>query len=378
MDRVRLFALIEDGAVAGKWGGALHRAITITIAVSIVILLLASEDNSFVPAGAVFASEAITFLVFLGEFALRLWTAPDNPRFHRLSAANARLRHLLQVGIFLDLFILAAILAFLVGTFPLASAAALSLARCLKLIRYSSMLNALSQALVLGRQALIASAVIVIMIGLVFGAAIFLLEHQGQPEDFGNLPHTVWWAVSTVTGANNDDASPDTRLGQALYVILSISGFLVLALPMGVIATSFDTILAKRSFVVTWNMVARVPLFRGLSAAAIAAIAEALYAETFAKGAMVIRRGEPGERMYFILTGNVEVITDKGPVRLAAGQFFGEHALLTNEPRSASVAASTDVRLLSLAKRDLDRIADYAPEIAHVLQETDQARQAVR
>lgn len=121
-------------------------------------------------------------------------------------------------------------------------------------------------------------------------------------------------------------------------------------------------------------MVARVPLFRGLTAAAIAAITERLNAESFEDGALIIRRGEPGERMYFILGGSVDVATERGPIRLDSGDYFGEHALLTAEPRSATVTARGRVKLLSLSRRDLDMVSEQAPAIRDALRQTDIAR----
>lgn len=121
-------------------------------------------------------------------------------------------------------------------------------------------------------------------------------------------------------------------------------------------------------------MVARVPLFRGLTAAAIAAITERLNAESFEDGALIIRRGEPGERMYFILGGSVDVATERGPIRLDSGDYFGEHALLTDEPRNATVNAKGRTKLLSLSKRDLVAVIERAPGIKDALRQTDIAR----
>ncbi|OQW52336.1 cyclic nucleotide-gated ion channel [Candidatus Raskinella chloraquaticus] len=374
MTRAQYFTLLEDGALAGAWGGRLHHFLAASIIVSLLILVLAIEPDLGISSRVPPFSETLMLIVLGSEYGFRLWAAPDNPRFAAMGPVAARWMHASSAGALLDLYILAGILAFLTGSLSLERATALALPRCLKLVRYSPMLSALGQALMLGRQALFASAIIVGMIGMIFGSAIFLLERAGQPEEFGHLTSVIWWTISTVTGASGDDSTPDTRLGQVLYVILSISGFLVLALPMGVIASAFDATLAKRSFVVTWNMVARVPLFRSLPAAAIAAIAEQLNAESFEDGAVIIRRGEPGERMYFILGGSVEVATEGGPIRLDSGDYFGEHALLTDEPRSATVNAKGRTKLLSLSKRDLAAVIERAPGIKDALRQTDIAR----
>ena len=74
----------------------------------------------------------------------------------------------------------------------------------------------------------------------------------------------------------------------------------------------------------------------------------------FARGEYIVVAGDAGDSMFFISKGSVECIIGNGisTVHLHRGDFFGEISLLFDEPRSASVRATTDVRL-----RVLDRVA---------------------
>ena len=90
---------------------------------------------------------------------------------------------------------------------------------------------------------------------------------------------------------------------------------------------------------------------------------------TYKAGAPVIKEGEPGQEMFVIESGSVEVFRGSGPKErrlslLEAGDFFGEMALLDNQPRSASVRAATDCQLLVIDATTLDQMLRQHAEVA--------------
>jgi CRP-like cAMP-binding protein len=79
--------------------------------------------------------------------------------------------------------------------------------------------------------------------------------------------------------------------------------------------------------------------------------------ETYTPGQVIFHQGDDGDRAYFIHSGEVEVVReDKGAetvlARLTKDQYFGEMALLGNQPRNATVRAVTNVRVAVLGKRN--------------------------
>lgn len=88
----------------------------------------------------------------------------------------------------------------------------------------------------------------------------------------------------------------------------------------------------------------------------------------FSPGEVVIRQGDPGDRMFLVIAGELEV-TQQGSdgnrvlAHLGAGQYFGERALLRDAPRSATVTASTEVRCLSLTSVDFQEVLAKAPHL---------------
>jgi len=107
---------------------------------------------------------------------------------------------------------------------------------------------------------------------------------------------------------------------------------------------------------------ARTPLFRDLPAEELAAVAAAVKPEEHKRGSFVVREGEPGEKLYFILSGRLEVRRDYAPGRsepvaeLGEGEVFGEIALLQGGVRTRSIRSLGRSVLLALGKADFERL----------------------
>ena len=114
------------------------------------------------------------------------------------------------------------------------------------------------------------------------------------------------------------------------------------------------------------------PFFAALPLEELYYIALSIQEESVKKDAVVIRQGTRGGKMYIVVGGSLEVsISDESgqgeAQRIAVveeKQVFGEQALLDDEPRSASVIALEDSRLLSLQRGDLERILRRYSSIA--------------
>jgi CRP-like cAMP-binding protein len=87
------------------------------------------------------------------------------------------------------------------------------------------------------------------------------------------------------------------------------------------------------------------------------------------EGTVIIKEGTTGDEMYIIEAGRVEIYLMRGDVvllltELQESSFFGEMSILTNRPRSATVKAKTNVRLLALKKQDFMDIVNENPKVA--------------
>ena len=91
----------------------------------------------------------------------------------------------------------------------------------------------------------------------------------------------------------------------------------------------------------------------------------------------IVRKGERGDAIYFIASGSVEVILPERRVRLGSGDFFGEMALLSGQPRQADIVALTYCQLLILRRSDLERFMAANPEAKATIDRVAAARLAM-
>lgn len=126
-------------------------------------------------------------------------------------------------------------------------------------------------------------------------------------------------------------------------------------------------------------LVRRFPMFAELSRAEIAEITQMLKVRFAYPGERLMLAGERGDFMLFIASGTVEVMLERGRrVRLKAGDFVGEMALLFARRRSADVTAVTYCRLLQLNGQDFRRFLRTHPALRERIRAVADARQAGR
>jgi hypothetical protein len=163
--------------------------------------------------------------------------------------------------------------------------------RFLKLARYSPGMRSLLDVLYAERRALFGCLVILIGATLLAATAMHVVERHVQPEKFGTIRDAMWWAIVTLGTIGYGDVVPVTPLGRVIAAATIFAGLIMVALPVGIVATAFANEIHRRDFVVTWGMVARVPLFSELNAAEIADIMRLLRAQQVEAGEVPARRG---------------------------------------------------------------------------------------
>jgi voltage-gated potassium channel len=209
---------------------------------------------------------------------------------------------------------------------------------------------------------------------LTFASLLYAIEREVQPDKLGTIPQAMWWAIVTLGTVGYGDVVPVTALGKFISVFAIISGFAMIALPVAIISTAFAEELKRRDFVVTWGLLARVPLFSHLTAAEIADIMRLLRARTIEQGEILVRRGDVASSMYFITAGEVEIVLPSQQVRLTDGTFFGEIALLHKTKRSGTVTATRKTRLLLLDAQDFHALIARMPTLAAHVHQVAKAR----
>ena len=237
-----------------------------------------------------------------------------------------------------------------------------------KLVPEVSGLRRLRRVLVLESGSLLSVLVLFLMLLMSASVALYVLERNVQPAVFGSLPSTLWWAVVTLTTVGYGDVVPVTPLGRLVAALVMICGLGVFGLWTGILATGFATETRRDNFLKTWNSVSKVPFFASLGPAAIADVTHVLRTMDLPAHTMIVRRGQPGDCMYFIAAGEVEVDLPGKKVRLGEGGFFGEMALLGNRVRSANISTTQLSRLLVLDLVDFHVLMSRHPDLADTIE----------
>ncbi len=116
----------------------------------------------------------------------------------------------------------------------------------------------------------------------------------------------------------------------------------------------------------------RVPLFTELSPSDLKQVASIAHEETFSDGATIVREGDVGDVMFTIVSGEVRVVAGQGQkqielARRKAGEYVGEMALISNEPRIATLIAVGYVRTLCIDQKSFEALLRDRPDVSLVV-----------
>jgi ATP-binding cassette, subfamily B, bacterial len=119
---------------------------------------------------------------------------------------------------------------------------------------------------------------------------------------------------------------------------------------------------------------------RGMSRSELSELSKVVVTERFAPGEVIVREGEPGDKLYILVHGRVEVLatgpagTQQRLAELRDGDYFGEVALLRSAPRIASVRGLTSTAALVLARQPFLALLDANPALKVAFEASVHAR----
>jgi voltage-gated potassium channel len=373
--RRTLYAVVETGYQGYPPGRAFDLALVAIILVNIAATAMATVPGTAPEWLLVFRTvEWVSVGIFTVEYLTRIWVSVEDPHAHGNNSWTWRLRYLATPLAIIDLIaILPSYVELIVGTaweFTLV----LRVLRLFKLLRFTGAFDTIFAVIRAERQPLIATFCVIAVILLLISTMAYVAEREAQPDKFGSIPAALYWGIVTLATVGYGDLAPVTPLGRATGALGAVLGILGFAMPAGIIASGFIEELRRRDFIVTWQLVAKVPLFRHLTAARIASVALVLRPLRVEAGAAVVRRDEDADGMYFVVTGEIVVEVPGHPVTLTGGDFFGEMALLEGGKRSTTVRAVTACELLHLGAADFRQLVASAPDLDAELRRVAQER----
>lgn len=232
-------------------------SIVISVLIAVVIMLnileiifsSMAEFTLLMGEAAFFASYG--FAVFFSiEYFLRIWVAADMPCERSDSIWFKRWRYIKSpMGIVDLLSSLPLIIWLILPTEQFADFRILkliSMVRVFKLTRYSSSMSMLFRVFMENKHTLLAAALVMMILMIISSAGIYMFERVAQPDDFGSIPSSMWWAFVTLTTVGYGDVTPITLGGKIFGSIVMVCGVGIAAMPAGIFASSFVSLVREQ------------------------------------------------------------------------------------------------------------------------------------
>ena len=256
--RHRLYGLLEHGPIGDRAGRITGQFIVALIVANLVAVVLESVPEYEAQYRALFlAIELASLVVFTIEYGLRVWVAVEHAPYRHMKSIKARLNFMVSPFGIVDLLAILPFWLAFAGPADLRVILIFRFVRFLKLARYSPSMRSLLAALNSERRALFGCLVILLGATTVAASIMHLVEGSVQPKNFGTIPDAMWWAIVTLSTIGYGDVVPVTAAGKLVAAATGMTGLVMMALPIGIVATAFANEVHRRDFVVTWSMVAR-------------------------------------------------------------------------------------------------------------------------
>ncbi len=216
-----------------------------TIVVDILAVTFASEpnirDQFYLFLGNI---EYFSLIVFTLEYFLRLWSAPMSDEYKDVSVKIARWRYATS---FFGLIDLIAIIPFFLAFFiPNTEALRIiQLFRAFKLMRYNAAMNTLLTVVKEEARDLLSVIFLMGILLIIASSGVYLFEHSVQPEHFGSILRSMWWAIVTIATVGYGENVPITVPGRVFAGIVMVISIGIVALPAGILASAFSEQLGR-------------------------------------------------------------------------------------------------------------------------------------
>ena len=245
--RKRTAQLLEQSLPSDTASRILNMFLMVLISLNVVAIILESVNAIHLQYRAEFYYfELFSVAVFTIEYLARVWSSIDLSERNASSPFIGRIKYMLSPMALIDII---AILPFYLSLYlaiDLRFLRVLRMLRLFKLTRYSPALGALLDVLQKESEAIMAAIIVLVIMLIISASGIYLLEHKSQPEVFGSIPDSMWWAIVTLTTVGYGDAVPITIMGKMFAGFIGLIGIGMLALPVAILASGFAQNLNRR------------------------------------------------------------------------------------------------------------------------------------
>lgn len=176
----------------------------------------------------VFHADAAISLLFALEYALRVITCTQDPRYKQ--PILGRLKYMCTPLMLIDLFAISPFYAFGNGILRI-----LRVFRILMLMRYTNALELMNTVIAEKKKELSVCGAFILMLWVWSSFMIFRAEHLAQPDVFNNMGDALWWSAMTFTTVGYGDIYPVTVFGRVIAVVTVAMGLVLFAITTAVL-----------------------------------------------------------------------------------------------------------------------------------------------
>ena len=228
-DDVRI-VIFEAGTPAGK---AFDVGLIVFILSSVVLVMLDSVPAIHARYGEwLYIAEWGCSVLFALEYGFRLWSIQNRWAYAKSFYGIVDLMGILPM--LLSLWIDGSQYFLVVRVLRV-----LRVFRVLRMVRYVGEAELITQALAASRRKITVFVCSVMALMVVFGSLMYLVEGADNPK-FASIPHSIYWAVTTMTTVGYGDIAPITPLGQAIAGLIMIMGYGIIAVPTGIVTLELN------------------------------------------------------------------------------------------------------------------------------------------
>lgn len=235
----RTFEIIQIGTRVDFLSRAFDYFIVFMILLSITVTFLLTFSELEKYADLMEAIEFFTIVVFIIEYALRVWTS--DLLYPKLSGGRAVLRFIFSFYGLVDLLTIVSYFAPLYsnGMIALRIIRVTRILRLFQINKNSDTYNVVAEVLMDKKKQLLSSISMILMLMLAASLCMYGFEHDAQPDVYENAFSGIWWAMSTILTVGYGDIYPITIGGQIMAILIALLGVCVVAIPTGVISAGF-------------------------------------------------------------------------------------------------------------------------------------------
>ena len=245
--RAKTYRILESETSSNVTAKFITLLLILLIISNVAAAIVASEKAIYLLyKDAFIAFELISLSLFSFEYLLRVWCCVESTEYQSLSKSNARLKYIFTPVALIDLI---TVLPFIIAMFfaiDLRTLRLIRVLRLLKLTHYFKGFNIFITVIIKESKSIVAAVMVMIFLIIIAASLMHSIEGTTQPEAFGSIINSFWWAVVTMTTVGYGDVVPVTTAGKVISTFIMLIGVGLVALPAAMLAARFSEELRER------------------------------------------------------------------------------------------------------------------------------------